>query len=371
MTGLAWLSTLPVGVLTVHSAVNAALLRRPSTGDHAGTGVSVLIPARDEAASIGGCVASVLAQRAVGDLEVIVLDDGSTDATAAVVRDLADADPRLRLVTGAPLPPGWLGKPYACHQLAAQASFPRLVFLDADVVLAPTAVAAAAGLLDVFDLATPYPRIVGAGRLVQPLLQWSWLTFLPLRAMERSGRPSLAAAGGQFLAVRREAYERAGGHAAVRDRVIEDVELARAVKRTGGRITIADGSALAKARMYATWADLVAGYTKSLWASFRSPWSATAAAVGLLVLYTLPPLVALAAAAVGAWSWAGIAVVAYLLGVAGRVVTARATGGPVLPDALAHPASVAVLVWLLARSYRARRLGRLVWKGRRLGSGLG
>ena len=367
MTWLPWLLTAPVAALTVHSVVNAALLRRPSTVSASREPVSVLIPARNEAGTIGACVASVLAQRGVDDLEVIVLDDGSTDATAAVVRDLAARDARLRLVSGAPPPPGWLGKPYACHQLAARARCPRLVFLDADVVLAPTAVAAAAGLLGPFDLATPYPRIVGAGRLVQPLLQWSWLTFLPVRAMERSRRPSLAAAGGQFLVVRREAYERAGGHATVRDRVIEDVELARAVKRAGGRITIADGSRLATARMYGTWADLVAGYTKSLWASFSSPWSATAVAAMLVLLYTLPPLVAVGAAAIGAWPSAAAAAVAYLLGVAGRVVTARATGGPALPDALAHPASVAALVWLLARSYRARRRGRLVWKGRRLG----
>jgi glycosyltransferase involved in cell wall biosynthesis len=365
VTWLPWLAATPVTLLTAHAAVNARLLRRPSTATRAGP-VSVLVPARDEADTIGACLASVRAQRPGPDMEILVLDDRSTDATAEVVRSVTATDPRVRLVTGTDPPAGWLGKPFACHQLAAQASAPVLVFVDADVVLAPGAVAAAVSLLDGFDLASAYPRIVGAGRLVQPLLQWSWLTFLPLRAMERSHRSSLAAAGGQFLVVRRAAYERAGGHATVRDRVIEDVELARAVKRAGGRITIADGSRLATARMYGTWADLVAGYTKSLWATFSSPWSATAVAATLLLLYTLPPLVVLGAAAVGAWPWAATAAVAYLLGVAGRVVTARATGGPTLPDALAHPASVAALVWLLARSYRARRLGRLVWKDRRI-----
>src|SRR5213076_3327862 len=127
------------------------------------------------------------------------------------------------------------------------------VFVDADVVLAPDAVAASAEMLDGFDLLSPYPKIVGQS-LVQPLLQWSWLTFLPLRAMERSRRPSLAAAGGQFLVVRRAAYQRAGGHAAVRRSVLEDIDLARALKRTGGRVALADGSGLATCRMYSSWA---------------------------------------------------------------------------------------------------------------------
>src|SRR6202012_4678778 len=135
---------------------------------------------------------------------------------------------------GAPLPAGWLGKPYARQQLAdAAAGADVLGFVDAPGVLAPGAVAPAgapprrAGV----TLLSPSPRITGAGRLVQPLLQWSWLTFLPLRAMERSPRESLAAAGGQWLIADRAGYERAGGHASVRDDVLEDIGLARSIKR--------------------------------------------------------------------------------------------------------------------------------------------
>ena len=186
---------------------------------------------------------------------------------------------------------------------------------------------------------------------MQPLLQWSWLTFLPLRAMERSRRESLAAAGGQFLVVRRQAYDRAGGHAAVRDKVLEDIELARAVKRTGGRIALTDGSALASCRMYTSWRELVDGYGKSLWASFGSPVAAAAVVALLLTLYVVPPLL---------FSWAGLA--AYLLGVAGRVVSARATGGKAFPDAFAHPVSVVAFGLLVALSYARRATA--TWKGR-------
>ncbi|MEV8516678.1 glycosyltransferase [Dactylosporangium sp. NPDC051484] len=345
--------------LLVHTLANARLLRRPPAAGAAGVApgqVAVLLPLRDEAARVEPCLRALLELPPA--IRVLVLDDGSTDGTAELVRRVAGD--RVTLLTGRPLPAGWLGKPHACQQLADAAGDAEvLVFLDADVVLAPDAVERATVLLRRcgVDLLSPYPRIeaVGAGeRLVQPLLQWSWLTFLPLRAMERSARPSLAAAGGQFLVVRREAYERAGGHAAVRDRVLEDIELARAVKRSGGRIALADGSALARCRMYASWRELSDGYAKSLWASFGSPLGAAAVLAMLLALYVVLPLTVLFG------QWAGL--LAYALGVAGRVATARASGGRAFPDALAHPVCVLLFAWLVARSY-ARR-GRTTWKGR-------
>jgi cellulose synthase/poly-beta-1,6-N-acetylglucosamine synthase-like glycosyltransferase len=192
--GLAgWTVAVVAGALAVHAGVNAALLRRPpARPPRTGRSVAVLLPLRDEAHRVEPCLRALLAQRDVPDLEIVVLDDGSADGTADVVR--AVAGDKVRLLTGAPLPAGWLGKPHACAQLAAATGAEILVFVDADVVLAPHAVAAAVALLEDgedVDLVSPYPKIIGQP-LVQPLLQWSWLTFLPLRAMERSRRPSLA-----------------------------------------------------------------------------------------------------------------------------------------------------------------------------------
>jgi Glycosyltransferase like family 2 len=359
-----------VGALTAHTVVNARTLRRladpRSTVDEE---VAVLLPVRDEAARVGPCVTALLAQEGVPGLEIVVLDDGSTDGTVEVVRAAAAGDGRLRLVTGPPLPQGWLGKPHACDALAEEAEKTAtvLVFVDADVTLRPHAIAAAVTELRAagVGLLTPYPRILTGSvgeRLVQPLLQWSWLTFLPLRAMERSPRPSLAAAGGQFLVVDRAAYDRAGGHAAVRAEVLEDLALARAVKRTGGRIALADGSRLAECRMYTSWRELADGYGKSLWASFGSPAGATAVVGTLLVLYAVPPVLAVTGAVTGDAALAGAGTTGYLLGVAGRVVTARATGGRPWPDALAQPLSILVLAGLVARSFRRRRVVR--WRGR-------
>ncbi|HEX6935371.1 MAG TPA: glycosyltransferase family A protein, partial [Actinomycetes bacterium] len=193
--------------------------------------VAVLLPVRDEAHRVEPCLRSLLDQVGVRELSVTVLDDGSTDGTAEVVRRVAGNDPRVRLLTGAPLPTGWWGKPWACAQLAA--SVPDadvLVFVDADVLLAPHAVAASLALLRWagLDLVSPYPRqlaVTPAERLVQPLLQWSWLITLPLHLAERSTREALAAANGQLLVLDAATYRRAGGHAAVRDRMLEDIAL--------------------------------------------------------------------------------------------------------------------------------------------------
>lgn len=333
--------------------------------------VSVLVPARDEAATIVGCLHALLASEQVAELEVLVCDDGSTDATAALVEAVAAADERVRLLPGAPLPAGWLGKPHACQQLADAATGTVLVFVDADVRLVPTGLAATVALLrDAgLGLVSPYPRQEADGllpRLVQPLLQWSWLTFLPLRLAERSPRPSLCAANGQLLACDAAAYRQAGGHAAVRDEVIEDLALARAVKAAGHRVAVADGTGVASCRMYADAGQLVAGYRKSLWAAFGSAPGAAAAAGLLAWLYLAPPAAAARALARGRPRQALVPGLGYAAGVAGRALVARRTGGRPW-DAPAHPLSIAAFCGLLAASWWGRWRGTLSWRGRRLG----
>ena len=345
-----------------HAIVNARLLRTPPADPPpVGRRVSVLLPVRDEAHRVEPALRSLLAQHRLADVELLVLDDGSTDGTGDLVRRVCGD--RARVIDGEPLPPGWLGKPWACSQLAAAATGDVLVFVDADVVLEPPAIAATLALLDEtgLDFASPYPRQLADGlgpRLVQPMLQWSWLTFLPLRLAERSSRRSLAAANGQLLAVRRGAYYRAGGHRAVRDEILDDIALARALKAAGATGGIVDGTAIATCRMYDGWADLRTGYTKSLWSAGGHPLLSTVHTVFFALLYVLPPVAALRGSRAGA---AG-----YAAGVAGRVVSARRTGARAVPDAFAHPLSVALLGWLTAQSWRGRRRGTLGWKGRRL-----
>jgi len=351
---------------TAHAALNAVLLRRPALPPQpVADRVSVLIPARNEAANIESCLRSVLAARGIPGLEIIVLDDESTDGTAEVARCAAGGDPRVRIVSGAPKSAGWLGKPHACWQLSqlADPGATIFVFLDADVRLEPHALLSTVDMMRVqqLDFLSPYPRLVAATaaeRLVQPLLPWSLLTFLPLRLAERSRRPSLAAAGGQLLAISRSMYERCGGHRAVRGEVLEDLALARAVKGSGGRGGVVDGSALASCRMYEGWAALRDGYGKSLWQAFGSPAGAAAVFTMLGIAYVAPPVAAVRGSRVG--------LAGYLVAVAGRVIVARRTGDRAYPDALAHPISVVAAGWLTARSIAAHRRGVLRWKDRLL-----
>jgi hypothetical protein len=364
-------ATATATVLAAHAAVNALLLRRAVTGAGARHAtvprqVSVLLPARNEAKRIAPCLRALL-ELDWPDLQILVLDDESEDGTADVVRRVAGSDARVKVLDGAPRPAGWLGKPWACAQLAGAAGGEILVFVDADVVVAPGAITALVDLVDRgLDLACPYPRQLADGmvaRLVQPLLQWSWLTFLPLRLAERAEHPSLTAANGQLMACTAQSYTAVGGHTAVRADILEDIALARAYKRAGLRAGVADGTSLATCRMYTSAGEVVAGYTKSLWAAFGSPAGTFGAGALLAWLYLYPPAALAAAVWRGERRDAGVAAAGVAAGFAGRVVAALRTGGRPA-DAAAHPASVATLCWLMIASVRGRRRGTLTWRGR-------
>lgn len=334
------------------SLVNLRHLRRPVVRD-TGARISVLVPARDEADRIGPTLASLRALTGVA--QILVLDDHSSDDTAGLVQAAG-----LQVIRSTDEPPaGWLGKPWACQRLAEAATGDILVFIDADVELAPDAARAAASLLHELDLVCPYPRQVTTGvlqRLVQPLLQWSWLTFLPLAVAERSSHPALSAGNGQFVAVRRDAYFAAGGHAAVRGQVLEDLALVRRFKATGHRVAMADGTQIATCRMYSGQRDLIAGYTKSLHDAFGVP---TVALLGLM--YVLP--------VAGLFSpdppTRRRALGAYLAAVAGRAAVAARTRQPVV-DVWAHPVSIVALGFLYGRSAVAARRSTITWRGRQV-----
>ncbi|MFN8127040.1 MAG: glycosyltransferase [Candidatus Nanopelagicales bacterium] len=362
-----WVTSALAVAGALHAAINrrhlAHLQPRPDTPANSAS-VSVLVPARDEADVIDDCLDALRSQRGVDDLEVVVLDDGSTDDTAARVARHAARDPRIRLVTGAPgPPPGWLGKPHACSQLADTAGGDVLVFVDADVRLEPDAVAAAVAHRSAVraDLLSAWPRQLGTtalARMVQPLQQWSWLTTVPLGSTAR--RPSQAVANGQFLVITRAAYDRCGGHAAVAGEVLEDISLARAVRRSGGDTQVVDASAVAQCLMYADDRALVAGYTKSLWRAFGGPARGLAVTTFLATGYALPPAYTVLGRDRATRAVAGLG---YAAAVANRVITARATGGEV-SMAATHPLGMLALLGLTVRSVHQLRAGTLRWRGR-------
>ena len=355
--------------VAVHTAVNLTYLRSPDpAAPSVDEDVTVLIPARDEAEHIEATLQSVLTQTGLPRLTVVVLDDGSTDATADIVARFAARDARVRLIRGDNVAPprGWLGKPWACQRLADAAAGSVLVFVDADVMLYPHAIRAAVRTLRKNDLAmvAPYPLQIAHSaveRLIQPLVTWSWVATMPLRWAETSTRPSLCAANGQFLVVDAAAYRATDGHRAVRAEVIEDVALMRALKSAGLRAATVDGSRLAHCRMYEGAGAVVDGYAKSLWRAFGGP-AGSIVVNGLLVsTYVVPAVAAIAARDRRTRRWGRVG---YVAGVVSRTLVARRTGEPIAPDVLLQPASIAGFAVLNAVSWRRHKTGRNTWKGR-------
>lgn len=358
-------SALAVG-LAAHTAVNLRLLRRPAPAARVGERVSVLIPARNEAGHLQATLESVLSSTGIDDLEVIVLDDGSTDGTGDVARSIDDS--RLAVIDGGPgsPPPGWLGKPWACQRLAERATGSVLVFIDADVKVESNGIAGTVQAMRAggFALASPYPRQVAISsleRLVQPLVTWSWATTMPLGWAERSTRPSLSAANGQVLAIDAAAYGAIGGHAAVAGQVLEDIAMMRAIKRSGRHAVTMDGSRVASCRMYAGASEVVDGYAKSLWDAFGGP----VGSIGVNAILGVAYLVPAAGMAFGRTSpTRAVGAVGYAAGVASRVLVARRTGERAFPDALAHPASIAAFGGLNLVSWWRHLRRSNQWKGR-------
>jgi hypothetical protein len=184
---------------------------------------------------------------------------------------------------------------------------------------------------------------------------------MPIRWAETSTRPSLSAANGQLLVLDSRAYTAIEGHAAVRDDVLEDIGLMRALKRAGYRTATVDGSGLAHCRMYEGAEAVVDGYSKSLWSAFNGPLG-TIAVCGMLTAVYVVPAVALATSRDRRTR--AIAATGYAAGVASRALVAGRTGDRVLPDSLAHPVSIAAFAALNAISWWRHARGGNTWKGR-------
>jgi glycosyltransferase involved in cell wall biosynthesis len=239
--------------------------------------ISVLIPARNEAAGIANSIQCVLANTGV-ELEVIVLDDHSTDGTPDIVRELMRQDERLRLETAPPLPVGWSGKQHACFTLSKLAKFDTLVFLDADVRLQPTALASLKQFqLDAkAELVSGFPKQETKGfveQLIIPLINWLLLSYLPFERMRTDISPSLGAGCGQWFLTSREAYETIGGHShpLVKKSFHDGIKLPRAYRMHGFRTDVADATDMATCRMYRSPGQVWNGFAKNAREGIGSP----------------------------------------------------------------------------------------------------
>lgn len=255
--------------------------------------LSILIPARNEENNIGKCLESILSQ-SYNNFEIIVLDDESTDSTSAIVEQYALKDERIKLVKGNPLPKDWLGKNWACYQLAGRANGNMLLFVDADIRLAENAVASALGIfkknnvkmLSVF----PTQKIKSFGsHLITPLMNWLLLTFLPLKKVYDSKNKSFVAANGQFILFDKNVYSEIGGHKIVKAEVVEDMELARIVKSKDYRIITALGGNSIFCEMYSSLKDSFIGFSKNFFPGFKiNPFVFLVMISFFLIIFLLP-----------------------------------------------------------------------------------
>ena len=367
LPALPWL--VPFAVIPRLAKLRPNLSDSPTASDGL---VSVIIPARNERAVIETVVTSVLAS-AYRPIEVLVIDDRSTDDTAARVGELARRDPRLRLIAGEELPPGWYGKPWACLQGYRASRGDLLLFTDADTRHTPELLGRAVGALRETgaDLLTIAPRQrceTFWERIVMPQI---WLLlgvrYHPAR-VNHSRRPRDVIANGQFILMSRASYEAVGTHEAVRGDVAEDLALAQAVVGRGGRLHFAFAERLMETRMYQGLGALIEGWSKNVYLGGRRSfpeepvlralvpvmlalafgfWLAPASALVFGVLAGAPAPSAIVATGLGALFWCLICFGMQIPAIYG----------------LGYPLGAALALYIAARStLRGRR--RVEWRGR-------
>ena len=346
---------LPLILLTI-AAVNFVQIRSPKGTSELTETIGVIVPMRNEAENVEGLIATLAAQE--GSLHFYLLDDNSEDQTFELLQRFTQTDSRFTVIKGGVLNDKWIGKTWALQQLFDVSSEEILVSIDADVRLSNDAINRAVTALNSarLDFVSPYPRQIAqsfAERLIQPLLQWSWLTTVPLRYAESSGQQSMAIANGQFFVVRRSALAAIGGYQSVKHAVIDDVFLTRELVKNGSSGTVINGSDIAETRMYASWSQIKAGYGKSLNQAFGSIVGAVFVVAFLVATCIAPLFLGLLG---NPYGWLGFAAI-----VGTRVLSAIKSRGSVI-DSVLHPISVLALIYLIVYSYLRR--GSIQWKGR-------
>ena len=358
MTTLAWLALFLAAGPLLLGLWNLTLYRVPMPAEGRPT-VSVLIPARNEEANIGDACAAVLASTGV-EVELLVLDDASTDRTPEILQGIADT--RLRVASAPKLPPGWSGKQHACHVLGGLARHDLMVFVDADVRLAPDALSRMTGYMarHQVGLASGFPRqvtVTWSEQLLLPLIHFLLLGFLPMAAMLRSGSAGLGAGCGQLFIARRDAYVQAGGHMAIKASLHDGLMLPRAFRRAGLMTGLFDATPFATCRMYTYAAQVWEGLCKNATEGMAKP---AALPVWTCILFggqVLPAVLVLAAPSVPA-------ALALVASVGLRLLLAARFRQPWVAAAL-HPLGVlALLVVQWSALVRAARGRPATWRGR-------
>lgn len=337
------------------------------TGTGKRGGISVLIPARNEEHNLPALLATVLANRNC-QFEVVVLDDHSTDQTAAIIHKFAQRDPRVRCESAPPLPPGWCGKQHACHHLARLARHPLLLFIDADVRLATDALSRMTSFMhdSGAQLASSVPRqelLTFSERLLIPLIHFILLGYLPIHFMRRTRMPGLSGGCGQLFLAQRDAYAECGGHAMIRGSLHDGIQLPRLFRRYGFKTDLFDATDLATCRMYHTNRETWRGLAKNAAEGLGAPATIIPMTVLLLGGQVLPFALLGCSAILPPTLMAG-ALVACALAYLPRFLAIKRFRQP-FGSAILHPFGIIALLAIQWHALIRRATGKSSeWKGR-------
>jgi hypothetical protein len=359
-------------VLFINIIANRMVVKDPIESGRRDTlpSVSVLIPTRNEAKNVGACLRGALTQDHPR-YEVILVDDSSTDATVQIAQNIAANNQRLRVFRGRPVAPHWFGKTYAQYQAAQVSRGQYLLFLDADVVLDRRALSymvtaaqkGGAGILSVLPLQVKEGFWEG---MLAPFKYFHLLLFFPLFAMDWAWEAMAAYANGQCMLVERKAYVKIGGHSNASETLREGPDMARLLKRKGGKLMLLSGSGIARARLYGGPPDLWDGFTRFLYTlAHHSVVGAMLMILAYALLFVIPVIKVVLALASGA-TVGSVGLPLAQVGL-GMIMFLTATGryGLAFSEMLFFPLGAAVWIGMIGNAISVS-MGKkgVPWKGR-------
>ncbi len=324
--------------------------------------ISVLIPARNEENNISNCINSIINQ-SYPNIEVIVLDDNSEDNTYNVVKTISENNSKIKIIKGKPLPSGWKGKNWACQQLSEHANGDYLLFLDADVLLAPHAITYALHLMFKYTLnaLSSFPTQITNSfgeKIIVPLMKWLLLSFLPLRLVYSSSNKSFLAANGQFFMFTKETYNLIGKHYAVKDKVVEDMEFALLLKNYQLKLMTTIGADAVFCKMYNSFSSAFLGFSKNYYPGFKvNALTFLFIQIIFLVLFLMPFILLF-------FNIKFLYIVILIL--LGRALLANLTKGSYFLNLLLHPLQMLSLFAIGVNSVILTKTKRIKWKGREI-----
>jgi chlorobactene glucosyltransferase len=332
--------------------------------------VSILVPARNEETNIKKLLISLIKQD-YKNIEILVLDDNSIDATAAIVKQMESKDPRIKLIRGEKLKDGWLGKSWACQQLAAHARGQYLIFTDADTLHFPDTVSCAMATMinNGIDGMSAYPRQIMVSfteRMLVSFIGLGLFTMIPLILIKKTKTKLFSTAIGQFFMFKKDVYFKFGGHESVKAEILEDIHISKRIKAAGFSFMVFDASSNVFCRMYKNFRETFSGFSKFIFAAFDYNGLTEAAAIIFYSILFLVPFAMLPISIIFGWSKILLILnmVQILIVFAIKAILALRFKERII-DILLTPVSVCFIITVAVNSYIQARFKRGVyWKGR-------